>query len=63
MFDDFLLWLAKQALAYAVNYLAEKLGFERAKTHILNRLEDAKPLTPDPNPSLMHQNNPNKEIV
>ena len=63
MAETILIWLAKQALGYAVGYLAKKLGFEKAQAHILNEIENARRLTLDANPSLLHTNNPNKEIV
>lgn len=63
MLDALIIWLAKTAAEWAINKLAVKIGVPRMIIHIQSVLENAKPLTPDENPSLSHQNNPNKEII
>lgn len=63
MLDALIIWLAKTAAEWAINKLAVKLGHSEMAVHIACVVENAKPLTPDANPPLSHQNNPNKEII
>lgn len=56
-----LIWLAKAALEYGFTLLARKLGFDRAKTHILGVLANAAPLqkTEQNGPTPSQERNPN----
>lgn len=46
-----IIWLVRQLAAYAISCLAKKLGHTEAAGHVMDMLENAKPLPPDPLPS------------
>lgn len=57
MLDTILIWIGKQALAYAVGILFKRLHPQEAESHILSVIANAKPFPPDTTPA--EARNPN----
>lgn len=51
MIDAMIIGIAKYLASYAIGLLAKRLGVDQATSHVMQALENAKPIPPDPDPS------------